>query len=251
MDDRLAAAVIDNARWCDVVCSKQGIVGRFDEDAWVCPRRTPPMYPDAVTLTTDVLAEALLARIDRTTGCSIKDSFSTLDLTAAGFTVLFDAQWLWRSGTPAPAGGALDWERVERPEELRAWSLEHGGGATFSPALLDEPWVTILAGRDRRGRLVAGAVATEGDDAVGISNVFAAGPDDVVAAPSGFAAAFAEATAAIVERFPGRAVVGYLDTIELAAAQAAGFETIGPLRVWLLESDAVAAIDGWKPIGEG
>ena len=107
MDDRLASAVIDNARWCHLVCSTHGIVGRFDEDAWVSPRRTPPMYPDAVTLSDDVLIEALLSRIDRTAGCSIKDSFSTLDLTAEGFVVLFDAQWLWRAAAPGRAASAL------------------------------------------------------------------------------------------------------------------------------------------------
>jgi hypothetical protein len=84
MDIRLKAAVLDNARWCHLVCASQGIVGRFDDDAWVSARRTPPMYPDAVTLTDDVASEALLARIDRTAGCSVKDSFSTLDLSAAG-----------------------------------------------------------------------------------------------------------------------------------------------------------------------
>jgi hypothetical protein len=236
MDPRLAAAVFDNARWCHLVCSTHGITGRFDADAWVSARRTPPMYPDAVTLTDDVSMEALLSRIDRTAGCSIKDSFSTIDLAAAGFNVLFVAQWFWRAAARPPAGGVLRWERVERPDDLRAWSLEHGGGSTFSPVLLDEPSVTILAGRQRGGRLVAGAVATEGGEAVGISNVFAVGAGDADEdAAAAFADVFAGATAAIVERFPDRSVVGYLSTVELAAARAAGFETIGPLRIWLLE----------------
>jgi len=232
MDIRLKAAVFDNARWCHLVCGTQGIVGRFDDDAWVSARRTPPMYPDAVTLTDDVSAEALLARVDRTAGCSVKDSFSTLDLTDAGFRVLFGAQWFWRSaGSPSVADG-LHWERVERPDDLRAWSLEHGAGATFSLALLDEPSVTILAARDRDEALVAGAVATRGDAAIGISNVFAA---DGVAIT--FAEAFAGATAAIAERFRDRPIVGYLSTDLLPAARAAGFEAIGPLRVWLLDRD--------------
>jgi hypothetical protein len=191
------------------------------------------MYPDAVTLTHDVSPEALLSRIDRTAGCSIKDSFSALDLTAAGFRVLFDAQWFWRPAAPPPAAGALRWERVDQPDNLRAWAIEHGGGPTFSPALLDEPSVTILAGRDRGGALVTGAVSTEGDEAIGISNVFAL--DDEVL---GFAEAFASATAAITERFPDRRIVGYLSTDLLRAAEAAGFETIGPLRIWLLDGDA-------------
>ena len=237
VDPRVAAAIIDNATWCHVVCSAHGIAARFDDDAWVSPRRTPPMYPDAITLTTDVSIEALLGRIDRTAGCSIKDSFSSLDLTPAGFDMLFGAQWIWRAAGRPPVGGPLRWERVDRPDDLRSWSLEHGGASTFSSALLAEPSVTILAGRDRRDRLAAGAIATEGQEAVGISNVFAVGADDE-SLPLAFADVFADATAAIVDRFPDRPVVGYLSTDALPAALAAGFETTGPLRIWLLSGPA-------------
>ena len=233
MGARVVAAVLDNARWCHLVCSTQGIVGRFDDDAWVSAKRTPPMYPDAVTLTADVNPEALLARIDRTAGCSVKDSFSTLDLSDAGFDVLFDAQWLWRPAAAPPSAGVLRWKRVNQTDDLRAWATEHGAGATFSPALLDEPSVTIFAAHDDVGAFAAGAVATEGDAAIGISNVFA-----VDGAALTFAEAFAEATAAIAERFPDDPIVGYLSTDRLAAAAAAGFETIGPLRVWLLDDES-------------
>jgi len=92
--------------------------------------------------------------------------------------------------------------------------------------------VTILAGRDRDGALVAGAVATRGDEAIGISNVFA-----VDGAKLTFAEAFGGTAAAIVERFPDRPIVGYLSEDLLPAALAAGFDTIGPLRVWLLDRD--------------
>jgi len=234
MDARaaVAAAVIDNARWCHLVCSTHGITGRFDADAWISPRRTPPMYPDAVTLSADVAAGKLLSRVDRGAGCSIKDSFATLDLAAAGFGVLFDAAWILRDSSPPPkVGSELAWERVDRPDDLRAWSVEHGAGSTISPTLLAEPSVAILAGRDRNGRRMAGAIATEGDAAVGISNVFASGDDSDAA----FANAFVGATAAIAERFPARPIVGYLSESRLPAARDARFETVGALRVWLHE----------------
>ena len=105
VDARLAAAVLDNARWCHLVCSTHGITGRFDEDAWVSARRTPPMYPDAVTLTDDVSTEALLSRVDRTAGCSIKDSFSTLDLTGAGLQRPVRRSVVLASGGPATGRG--------------------------------------------------------------------------------------------------------------------------------------------------
>jgi hypothetical protein len=44
----------------------------------------------------------LLARIDTSAG--IKDSFASLDLTACGFRVRFDAQWIVRRGPAIPSG---------------------------------------------------------------------------------------------------------------------------------------------------
>jgi hypothetical protein len=232
MDAHLAAAVIDNARWCHLVCATNGIAGRFDEDAWVSSRRTPEMYPDAVTLVADASGAAVLARVDASAGCSIKDSFATLDLAAAGFEVLFDAEWIASDGTRLRGRGPLRWERVARPADLRSWALDHGAGSTFTSALLDEPSVTILSGHDRGGRRRAGAIATEGDTVVGISNVFVTGAREDGDAAA-FGSAFAGAAAAIGARYPGRPIVGYLAGPRLEAAQAAGFEAIGPLRVWL------------------
>jgi hypothetical protein len=217
------------------VCSTHGITGRFDPDAWTSPRRTPPMYPDAITLGRDVPAETLLSRIDRSAGCSIKDSFASLDLVTDGFRVLFEAMWIYRPPGPPPDPGEIHWERVERPEDMRAWSADHGDESTFLPALLDERSVTFLAGRDLEGRPLAGAIATEGDAAVGISNVFVKGATDASGAAAALAATYASATAAIVQRFPGRPLVGYEAGAALIGAQAAGFQVIGPLRVWLRE----------------
>ena len=105
--------------------------------------------------------------------------------------------------------------------------------------------MTVLAGRDRDGALVAGAVVTDSGEAIGISNVFVVdaggghgGDRGDKPASLTFADAFADATIAIVERFPDRPIVGYLATVDLEAARAAGFETIGPLRIWLLRGEA-------------
>ena len=229
----VAAAVIDNARWCHLVCAANGIVGRFDQDAWTSLRRTPPMYPDAVTLTAEATGESLFRRIERGAGSSVKDSFATLDLAAAGFTVLFDAVWIARAaGRPSRSPARLSWERVERADDLHAWSVDHGAGSTLSPDLLRQRSVVILAGRDRDGRRTAGAIATAGDAAVGISNVFAVG-DDGGDPDAAFANAFAEAAAAIATRFPDQPIVGYLSMPMLDAARAAGFEAVGPLRIWM------------------
>jgi hypothetical protein len=65
-------AAANNADWCDLVCRAHGVETRFDEDAWTSRTRTPPGYPDAVTLVRDPSVADLLTRIDASVGCSIK-----------------------------------------------------------------------------------------------------------------------------------------------------------------------------------
>ncbi|WP_312026902.1 hypothetical protein [Streptomyces sp. WAC 06725] len=146
------AAARNNAEWCAAVCRAHGVNGEFGDDAWTSSRRTPPLYPDAVTLT-DRLAPptstepesgrsgtvrpgslspltGLLSRIDTVSpGCSVKDSFACLDLTPAGFEVLFEAQWIHRPA-PAPTAQApasahtptyqITWDALTAPDDLPA-----------------------------------------------------------------------------------------------------------------------------------
>ena len=99
-----AAAARNNADWCDAFCRSRGISGRFEPECWSSARRTPPLYPDAVTLVPGVAPELLLSRIDTREGCSVKDSFADVDLAAAGLRTLFRAEWVaWTE--PARAGG--------------------------------------------------------------------------------------------------------------------------------------------------
>lgn len=253
---RLLAA-LNNAEWCDAVCRAHGLEGSLGEDVWSSPRRTPPYYPDAVTLSTDTSEETVLNGIDTDApGCSVKDSFAVLDLAPDGFEVLFDAQWIHRPATagagtpaagPAPAAAAaaspveppapwpapapaLDWARVSSAAELEAWEAAWDGeesSGLFRPALLT-PEIAFLAGRDSDGRILAGAVANtdRAGEVVGISNVFTADgtPDD---------AAWSGGLAAIAELWPGRAVVGYESGGDLDTAVRHGFRPVGPLRVWL------------------
>ena len=56
--------------------------------------RAPPLFPDVVTLRPGPLPEDLLAAIEESPGCCVKDSFATLDRGPHGFHVLLDAQWI-------------------------------------------------------------------------------------------------------------------------------------------------------------
>ncbi|WP_439376618.1 hypothetical protein [Amycolatopsis lexingtonensis] len=107
--------VAENASWCDLVCG-----GRFGPRAWTSPTRTPEYYPDAVTLTPDATAADVLPYIDGSAGCSVKDSFATLDLP--GFSVLFEATWLaCGPGVPEPG-----WQRTASPLGPSVVLLSHG-----------------------------------------------------------------------------------------------------------------------------
>ncbi|MFD7627997.1 hypothetical protein ACFV7Q_18510 [Streptomyces sp. NPDC059851] len=228
-EELLHAAARNNAAWCAAVCGG----GEFTADAWTSVRRTPPYYPDAVTLSRDVPAAALAAALDTDSpGCSVKDSFAVLDLAPSGFEVLFEAQWIHRpAGASAPAGTAppaLAWSRVGEAAELERWEAAWDGGSgsgLFHPRLLTVD-IAFLAGRDAGGRIVAGAAANVAAGVVGVSNVFAAegvGDDE----------AWAGALAGIAERWPGLPVVGYESGEDLRTAARHGFAALGPLRVWL------------------
>jgi hypothetical protein len=224
-----AAAALNNAEWCDIVCRSHGLATRFAGDAWTSPTRAPQLYPDAVTLASDASAGDVLARIDATVGCSVKDSFASLDLSALGFRVLFDAEWIVRAGdTPAPAPAGPRWEQVRGLDDFarwkRAWSGEDGPTAVFRDELLDHHAVSVLAARDG-GRVVAGAILNRSERVVGVSNFFAG--EQIASACRRGLIVFTAA------RFPGSTLVGYESGDELAAARESGFEVAGPLRVWI------------------
>src|SRR5215211_524581 len=100
----IEAAARNNAAWCDAVCRTHGLAGTFTDGAWSVPRRSPPLYPDAVTISMSTPAVSILERVDASPGCSIKDSFMCLDLASDGFETLFDATWILRP-PDEPAGG--------------------------------------------------------------------------------------------------------------------------------------------------
>ncbi|PJN20621.1 hypothetical protein CG724_02275 [Streptomyces sp. CB02120-2] len=225
-EELLRSAARNNAEWCAAVTREGG----FTETAWASARRTPPYYPDAVTLTRDAPAAALLAAVDTAgPGCSVKDSFAALDLGPAGFGVLFEAQWIHRAPAPPPAAApSLRWTRVAAAGELAAWERAWDGEEStglFHPGLL-APEFAFLAGRDADGRILAGAAANRTGPVVGISNVFSAPgtpPDE----------AWTGALSALAALWPGLPLVGYESGDDLATATRHGFAPIGPLRVWL------------------
>ena len=96
------AAARNNAEWCHTFSRTHGTTGCFRAAYWSSPARTPPYYPDAITLRPEVTIRELLSNVERGEGCSVKDSFACLELGTVGFQPLFRADWLVRE----PAGAA-------------------------------------------------------------------------------------------------------------------------------------------------
>ena len=227
MIDPVEVAARNNAAWCDSLCRTHGVNGVFGVDHWASAVRTPQLYPDAITLTRDASAGALLRSVDRSSGCSVKDSFANLDLTPAGFRVLFDAQWIQRAPALPPARDHATWSVVGTGEDLAAWERGRcdGGAApdTFAAALLEVDAVIVFGERAERG-FGAGVIANRSDGVVGISNFFARADR---------ARAWEQCVATVSHAFPDTPIVGYETGTDLEQARRQGFEMLGPLRVWL------------------
>jgi GrpB-like predicted nucleotidyltransferase (UPF0157 family) len=102
----VGACARENAEWCGL--PEQG------DGFWFSRVRTRPYYPDAVTLFPGVDVTDILAGIDTSPGCSIKDSFD--DLEPPGFARLFRAYWLvGRRETLPKATFDLDGRAIAHP----------------------------------------------------------------------------------------------------------------------------------------
>jgi hypothetical protein len=173
----------------------------------------------------------LLSRIDSSPGCTIKDSFASLDLSTEGFRVLFDAQWIMSQTPPTKAWSVpSDWTEITDPVGLRlweeAWCQEDGPRGLFRPGLLSKP--VVVLGRIANGRVVAGGVVNRSAGAAGISNVFAQagrGPETWTALAQ-----------CARKFFPDIPLIGYERGEQLADAQDSGFQAVGSLRVWIADS---------------
>jgi hypothetical protein len=228
MDHLVRVAAANNAAWCDLVCRSHGIVPDLAEDAWTSPRRTPPLYPDAVVLDPRASADELLRRVDDTPGCSVKDSYASIDLAPHGFEVLFDAQWIVHEPDPSGPAPPPEWSVVKDATTFAAWERswrgDDGPADVLRPSLLLERQVTVLA-RWLDGQVTAGAVLSEGAGVVGITSFFA--PEEESES------CWAGCLAAARHRYAQSPIVGYEMGHRLSLAERHGAQTIGPLRVWM------------------
>jgi hypothetical protein len=196
---------------------------------WTSNTRSPVLYPDAISLDPQTTVDEVLERVDRSPGCSIKDSFATLDAESHGFCTLFDAQWIVREPAQRlhPAQG-MDWAVVNGTDEFvaweRAWRGQTGPVDVLRSSLLAVPSVTLLA-TFVGDEIVGGAILNRSSGVIGISNFFA--PDDSISEMWQGFLAFTDTL------FPAATLVGYESGGNLSAARKLGFVTAGPLQVWI------------------
>ena len=213
---------------------------------WINRGRIPRFYPNAQTISRDApLQTALIEKLTREalhTGWAVKDSFASLDLLSMGFTVLFEAEWIFlpRERLSTLRSAEPQWNFVRSEDSLdrweHAWREANGDANTarvFVPALLENPDVAIVAG-SRGGRIVAGAIGNRSEHVLGWSNFFAARAEDTRACASG-------SLAALSRNFADTPIVGYEAGEMLHMARSLSFESIGPLRVWLFNGRSSGA----------
>ena len=187
------------------------------------------------TLDPDAEGRQMLAietlRIDRHGSFGLKDGFCRLDLEGDGFHILFEATWVWAPADRLGFAVPEEWERVEAPEDLIAWEAAWNSTSpavqrVFPDALLSEPEIAFF-GRRSDGSFTAGCIANLSPGCVGLSNIFATEQDThLYASVARLAADFGL----------GRPVVGYDRGESLQALLDCGFDDVGALRVWVIES---------------
>jgi hypothetical protein len=241
LDDRCVRAARNNAEWCDAVCRAHNNRGEFHDDIWLNRKAVPRFYPNAGTLAEPsprqlaLIDELIAAHLPP--GWAVKDSFSMIDLESRGFRVLFDAEWIYlpvsRVKDVASARTSVRWEIVNNDLTLAEWESawseaagDTGKDRIFKPPLLENKDVAVVAGF-RDGHIVAGAIANQSDGVVGWSNFFAPATEMFDHA--------AASLATIAGEFPDLPFVGYEHGDDLRNAHSIGFESIGPLRVWIFQ----------------
>jgi hypothetical protein len=241
--DIVELAARNNALWCDAVCRAHGIPGEFLDDLWLNRERTPRFYPDAVTLVGSQAASsqmsALSAMIESSRGRSlaVKDSFSCLDLSLYRFKPLFEAEWISCNSPSARVNalpGCYRWEEVRSEPELTAWECawaneppslpKQTDQRVFRPNLLSDPEIVFVSAWCNEV-VVGGGILNRGAEVVGLSNVLTRSHEPE--------AIWQGLITQAAERFPSLRLVGYERGPELAVAHRSGFESIGPVRVWV------------------
>ncbi|MBC8063534.1 MAG: hypothetical protein H7Y17_01790 [Chlorobia bacterium] len=222
--DKVKLAARNNALWCDGMCRAHGQPTEFTDQLWIC-RGTPPRYHSNLTTLQPNAIEAVKQEMPG----GFKDGFYDIDANSLGYKCLFEANWIWRD--VAPGSTALRWERIATDDGLLAWEQGWALGDSeadnaprqFSPSLLADPTAAFMAAH-QGDEMVAGCILNVTDAVVGLSNTFSRIDGSEF---------WRDLPGVAHLAFPSYPIVGYERGEDLEHALAAGFQAIGPLRVWV------------------
>ena len=242
LSDRARHCAANNADLYQSVFRAHGLTDHRNDACWWTEASPPPYYSNLTTLDPDAI-EVQTSAIERLCAASprpfsVKDGFSRLDLAPLRFRILFEAQWIWldahlKAGDEQ-AKLAARWTRIRDAGLLEAWEKAWSVGSPseqrmFPPAILDDPDIAIF-GREAGNGFDAGCIANRSERGIGLSNVFSTSEmtRDL----------YRQAVDAAFDFADDRPLVGYEQGEMLQISRSVGFESVGPLRVWLREQDA-------------
>jgi hypothetical protein len=225
VDARLSAAVETSRRWYDDLCALHGVPVRVEDGLWVALAAPPAYHSSVKTLEPGVDRDVVLAAMrHHPDGGGVADSYGDVDLGGDGYDLLLEATWLHHEGF-ADAVWPEGWSLVREPQLLAAWTAAHDYAGVLVPGALALSSLRILA-KVADGAPVAGAVFHDAGAVAGLSNVWAAGRPVT-------ALDHAELLACAAVLHPGRPVTDYAWGDDLAPMLEAGYEPLGPQRVWV------------------
>jgi hypothetical protein len=225
VDPRLRTAVHASLQWYDDVFAVHGVPTSHADGLW-CARGEPPRWHSAAkTVEPTVGAQRVVRAVEPFEHCSVADSFGTLDLSDAGFALLFEATWVHHEPLARPPGEMPeDWSVVKHADELDRWNALHDTAGVLLPEMLGHRRFTFLA-HDADDGLTGGAVLHDcRGDAVGLSNSWTL---------PGTSLDVAALVACASMIHPGRGIVDYAWGDELDALVDGGFSGLGPQVVWV------------------
>ena len=226
MDDRLASAVAASAAWYAAIFKLHKVAFGQEAGLWAAQAPPPPLHSAVKTLRPGIDTDRVLAALRRAGTGGVADSFGDLPLDEANFTLLFESSWIFRrAATPSTRAPAStdQWTTVRTAAGLAAWTARHDTSDVLLPGVLDLPSMSILEHHDEAGAAM-GAIAHRTGSVVSVSNVHAT---------SGHRVDWRRLTDAVTALHPGYPIVGYERGPELEAAKDAGFDVVGPQRVWV------------------
>jgi len=220
---QLNKAVLNNIAWCEVVCHTHGIDCVWRQNLWGMHTEAPPFYPEVITVNKEASLEDVKHFIENGNVRSIKDSYAHLDFSPFGFKKIFDAEWICYPPDSSIEDPQTNWRAIKYVQDLAKWMSQSGLVGVIKPSLLEYENVRIFS--IEGDGWISGFVTNFDAGVVGVSNVFSVGKYDE--------RLWREIPRIISNKYPGMVIVGYEHGDDLHLANNSGWESLGPLRVWI------------------